>query len=462
MAATGGGAGGPASAAATVTPATLDRIVREAVAAVKVTDVHTHLFPPSHGELLLWGVDALLTYHYLIAELFTVVDSEADGVTPESFHAMPITEQANVVWEHLFVRRSPLSEACRGVLTTLRAFGLEAAAAAKDLTAIRTWFSERTAEEHLAHVFKLSGVEFAVMTNQPFVPEEAVHWGVVANGGAARDAAAARPVPACLKAALRVDPVLKGDWDTVAAALRAAGWPATLSAARAYLRAWAERMQPVYFMASTPGDFEYAVPPAPAAGEEPTEEQLAESPPSLATLLHGVLVPVALELGLPLALKVGACRGVNPRLRSGGDGVTVADLSFLGDVCRRYPRLKVLATVLSRDNQHELAVLARKFGNLHIYGCWWFCNVPSIIHDTTTMRMELLGTAFTAQHSDARVLDQLIYKWAHSRSVVADVLAAQYRKLLETGWVLSEADVQRDAALLLGGSYAAFMNKSVP
>jgi hypothetical protein len=31
---------------------------------LQVIDVHTHLFPPSHGDLMLWGIDALLTYHY--------------------------------------------------------------------------------------------------------------------------------------------------------------------------------------------------------------------------------------------------------------------------------------------------------------------------------------------------------------------------------------------------------------
>jgi hypothetical protein len=33
-------------------------------------DVHTHLFPQSHGDLLLCGIDELLTYHYLVAEYF--------------------------------------------------------------------------------------------------------------------------------------------------------------------------------------------------------------------------------------------------------------------------------------------------------------------------------------------------------------------------------------------------------
>jgi len=116
-------------------------------------------------------------------------------------------------------------------------------------------------------------------------------------------------------------------------------------------------------------------------------------------------------------------------------------------------------TVLSHANQHELCVLARKFGNLHVYGCWWFCNNPSLIEATTRMRLEMLGSAFTAQHSDARVLDQLIYKWSHSREVIAPVLAEQYIKLVRAGWPLAAADVKRDVELLFGGAYEAFMAK---
>ena len=75
------------------------------------------------------------------------------------------------------------------------------------------------------------------------------------------------------------------------------------------------------------------------------------------------------------------------------------------------------------------------------------------------MRLEMLGTAFTCQHSDARVLEQLLYKWKHSRKAVAPALAAQYRRLLDAGWELTEADVTRDLDLLFGGAYEAFLAK---
>ena len=35
----------------------------------QIFDMHTHLFPPAFGDLARWGIDHLLTYHYLVAEV---------------------------------------------------------------------------------------------------------------------------------------------------------------------------------------------------------------------------------------------------------------------------------------------------------------------------------------------------------------------------------------------------------
>ena len=137
----------------------------------------------------------------------------------------------------------------------------------------------------------------------------------------------------------------------------------------------------------------------------------------------------------------------------------VSRLDWLRTLCAGYPSVKFLVTVLSAVNQHELCVLARKFGNLHIYGCWWFCNNPSIISEVTAQRLEILGTEFTAQHSDARVLDQLVYKWNHSRTVIGTVLvdkSARPRRPppLQTAQVLTRSrscpQVQRPDQVRLG------------
>ena len=72
----------------------------------------------------------------------------------------------------------------------------------------------------------------------------------------------------------------------------------------------------------------------------------------------------------------------------------------------------------------------------------------------------MLGTAFTAQHSDARVVDQLIYKWSHSCAVIAKVLATEYDKSLCSGWIATREEIRRDVWRLFGGSYEAFMKNS--
>jgi hypothetical protein len=78
------------------------------------------------------------------------------------------------------------------------------------------------------------------------------------------------------------------------------------------------------------------------------------------------------------------------------------------------------------------------------------------------MRLELLGLSFTPQHSDARILDQLIYKWSHSREVIARVLIDKYEDLEKTGWEVKNAEVERDVQLLFGGAFQEFLKRPNP
>ncbi|CAM9216000.1 unnamed protein product, partial [Discosporangium mesarthrocarpum] len=244
-----------------------------------------------------------------------------------------------------------------------------------------------------------------------------------------------------------------GDWAAVSKALELAGYPSSVEGAKDYLRDWAETMKPEYFMACTP--YKYSL------QEKKKEKDGGDGTDDKPDLMREVLAPVAEEKQLPLALKLGAHRGLNPRLKAGGDGVEVMELEVLETMCRSFPRVKFLTTVLSADNQHQLCVIANKFSNLHLYGCWWYCNNPSLIASITAMRVQILGTAFTVQHSDARVLEQLLYKWKHSRQVIGRVLGGEYLKLAQTGWPVTQQDIRRDIERLFGGAYEEFMAKDL-
>src|SRR6184192_2553783 len=101
-------------------PVAIRETVADVVERTPIYDIHTHLYDPAFGELLLWGIDELLVYHYLVAEAFRYLE------TPfEKFWSLTKVRQAELIWDALFIQNSPISEACRGVVTTLNALGLE-------------------------------------------------------------------------------------------------------------------------------------------------------------------------------------------------------------------------------------------------------------------------------------------------------------------------------------------------
>jgi hypothetical protein len=97
------------------------------------------------------------------------------------------------------------------------------------------------------------------------------------------------------------------------------------------------------------------------------------------------------------------------------------------------------------------------------FGCWWFLNNPSIVDEITRERLELLGTSFIPQHSDARVLEQLIYKWRHSRTVMADCLSDSYTRLLASGRAVTQLEIKRDVERMFSGNFQQWVGmKSAP
>jgi hypothetical protein len=405
-----------------VTAVELQRKVEEAVQRTAVIDVHTHLYPSSFGSLCLWGIDELVNYHYLVAELF-----RSSSVTPQQFWALTKSQQADLIWDALFVKNPPLSEATAGVVAVMIKLGLDPCQ--PDLKQAREYFASITVEQYIDHVLKLANVSELVMTNDPFDPVEAEMWE------------RGLPCPERFHRALRMDPILN-DWETAHAVMSAAGFktnvhttPQTGDEARRFLDLWIARLHPVYLAVSLPFTFTY-----------PDDS-------ARTGLIREVVLPTCLQHGIPFAMMIGVSRQVNPALRSAGDSVGYADMASVERLCAENPGVRFLVTMLSRENQHALCVTARKFSNLMPFGCWWFLNNPSIVEEITAERLELLGSTVIPQHSDARILDQLIYKWAHARRTISRALCASYSRLVADGYPLTRKQIDRDVTRMFSGNF---------
>jgi hypothetical protein len=197
-------------------------------------------------------------------------------------------------------------------------------------------------------------------------------------------------------------------------------------------------MKPVYMACSLPDTFQYP--------EDSTR----------ATLLREAVLPACREREIPLSVMIGVRYQVNPAIKLAGDAVGKADLRAVEHLCRDFPDNRFLISVLSRENQHELCVYARKFANLMPFGCWWFLNNPSIVEEMTRERLEMLGTSFIPQHSDARVLEQVIYKWRNTRRTLGPILTNLYATLAEDGRTVSREDIRQDVNRLFRGNFQEF------
>jgi hypothetical protein len=407
--------------------ANLQQSVEEAVEKTTVIDIHTHLYPPSFGELCSWGIDDLVTYHYLVAELF-----RSSPVSPTEFWALSKPQQADLIWDTLFVKNTPLSEATGGVVTVMKRLGLDPCQ--PDLKEARRYFASVNLDRHVEHILELANVSEVVMTNDPFSADERAKWE--------RN----EPCPTTFHRALRLDGLVLNDWEQTHSLVAAQGFetwaemsPRSITEARRFLSFWIARLHPVYAAISLPADFTY-----------PDD--------SLRTrLLHEVVLPTCLEHNLPFAMMIGVTRGANPELRGAGDSVGYADTAVVERICRENPRVRFLVTMLSRENQHALCVAARKFSNLMPFGCWWFMNTPSLVRETTTERLELLGATFIPQHSDARILEQLPYKWAHARRAIALALTDSYCRLLAEGYPLTRQMIDQDVKRMFSGNFRSWV-----
>src|SRR5665213_3132614 len=245
--------------------------VRGALSAQPIVDLHTHLYSPGFGTpvpnstgridpagLMLWGVDELVTYHYLIAEVFRVVPAK---VLPyERFFKFSKQEQADHIWRNLFVERTPISEACRGILTTLQKLGLDPNE--KSLAPYRKYFSQQDPSAYIDRVMELSNVKSITMTNPVFDDNERSRW--------LKDPAALADPR--FRAVLRIDPLLL-DYPLAARKMSEWGYDVspeisqrTIEEAKRFLRDWIDRQKAIYLAVSLPPEFRYPADPMDAIG----------------------------------------------------------------------------------------------------------------------------------------------------------------------------------------------------
>ena len=378
-----------------------------------IFDLHTHLFPPKHEGYFLLGFKNLLNYHYLIAEILT-----ATNIDDSTFYSYNDEKKASIIWNELFEKRTPVSEACAGVLSILKELNIEINN--KSFLSICDEYDKKIQSDK--NIFELSNVSSLVMTNNPFDLDE---WSLFNTNDWDKK---------IYLSSLRLDDLILEYEETLKKAKDQISNQDNIIVT--YLEKCYSQSNPVYAAVSL--------------NLETFHKIFHDS------LWKDILVWLE-NKNLPLSLMLGVKRAVNKDFGLAGDGIGNINLKELSNLCNLFPKNKFLVTCLSLNDQHELTVLARKHPNLKIFGFWWFMNQPTIIKQILKMRIDMLGFSFIPQHSDARVSDQLIYKWSHFKKILHPILLEYYQDLLDKNFPISENILQRDIDNLLSGNAKKYL-----
>lgn len=348
----------------------------------KKIDFHTHLFPPSWKNLCESGLVAILDYHYLHAELLRVA-----YLDPEEFLNMSKQNRAELIWNELILRNTKfLSTAVRGVKLILSSLGISDQL---DFEKALSLFEELVQTQgYDAKIFELAGLDAVVMTNDIFDQEELSSLLIPFD--------TERYI-----CSFRLDAVFQSE--NMDLSLHYMGNVFKIGSDEDLISFMGKIIlgnNPVYLALSLNS----------SCFENKWFVERLDS-----------VIEFCKSNSIGISLMCGVKRRINPTIGLAGDGEERFNLGLLHNYLRSYPEVRFFITVLNLNDQYSLCVLARKFRNVIPFGIWWFQNHIPQIRAITNMRINMLGNTFIPQHSDARVLEHLIYKWDDTRQALGQL-----------------------------------------
>lgn len=395
----------------------LRKAVSEVLRTAPAADMHTRLTLPEPGGVKRYGIDALLTVPELTESMLRLCPELRGG----PWDSLAPAEQAERVWDAHFVKRTPSGEACLTILSVLHTLGLRPDG--RRLPAYRDFFERMSASDHMELMFKLAGLTTVCLSFDPFSPAEQEVWERF------------RAMDPRWNVYLRLNVLIEG-WSETWRQLREWGYDTeeqltekTAESVRRFLRYWIARLDPLYLAYDSLSPMEW------------TESSIR------LRLIRECVIPVAGEAGIPIAFRL---EGIPERLDP------------LESLVCGYPGNKFIGSARSQEPPSQLARLAKKHGNLHLFGCGSPRLPAGSMEPILRIRMESLGVDYTPLASEAVVWDALLPAWIGGRSLLAKLLTEKYSDLMKTGWQVAQEDIVRDAAALLGESFWRFLGRPNP
>ena len=376
---------------------TLQRKVRAAVRRMPAVDLCTRLPVAPMGDPRAHGLTALLTCPALRAQ--------ADAAGVDCTQARDALAEA--AFQALFIDRSPVSEAAADALTALER--LDFPVARRDWTLLREEQAARRPEHFFQEILDAAELRGVGCVADPFAPDAQRVWQAFAEGTVPEATIPILSLTTLQRAVAQDVPL-----DAPGYALDEARYGLPLAELARLADNWAAHTRAQLVCVDVP-----------------------ETPLAQDALLRYVAFPLCRARGLPLLIRLG-------RETAGA-------------------QLAWLAQAFAQDEALCAAVVASAPESVRalISACadpWGHALFPVLAADAALAGDALgtLGIRGQLYASQATVAEQLPGRWARARRALAQVLYTRYLPLIKAGWGIQSAEIEDDAAKLLGGNWEAF------
>ena len=400
-------------------------------------DIHTQLFDLRFKpELIKTGIDELLTTPELAAELFRhnppSLNNPGQELTRNEYESMPQRIKSEVVWHRLFLANTPLSESTRAVLTILGL--LQQDPKTRNLGAYRNFFNNSSRQQHISKILEQANINGLVTCYNPL--SSAVQKAIKINSNSSKLYTALDLSELVCNWKKSYEKLTKTGF-TVKRVLDKSVYPIVKN----FLTQMIETSNAVYLYLNLP-----------------SESSLNSKNNYTAKLITKCIAPLSQQLGKPLAIAFSDAKKA-PTLNSlkMNQPLQFSNLDFIQELSTKFPELKLMVTDSNYENQQNFILLAQS--NPRLMPVLQSAQLTGKSNFTSLNRqsLELLGTSFIAHGRTARVYEELLSNWAHTRWMLGTILQERYTSLYRTGWRVTEQEIIREISAILSDNARKFI-----
>lgn len=451
----------------------MEKVIKNILDNSQIIDLNSQLFPYEYQQLCLFGIDNLLTNRNIIIELFETYT----GITQEEFNKLTKNNQADIVWQQLFILRTPFSKNTFNILISLKKLGFINEIENRNLKEIRDRLSKINIHNiniYIEQIFNLANIQYTVMTNQVFNVQEVKcldkififkkgdsvmykkdkeiekvtileshrelgdpgYYTVIYPNKREKNTLwkylflpekSFNELTKRFKTSININQLLFNYQNSLSnGLLKTYGYTEDIEGIKDYIQYWNHFLQPEYFTLYVENDFIYN-----------NEINGKEDTPSY--ILENIIFPLAEKLNLPILFKFIGNNQKNY-------------IYSLSKMCKKHSKIKFLSNYILDQNYNQIYSILKKYTNLYIYEIFERDNINY---------RDKIGISSLNISSDSSVLEELLYKSENYKQNISQILIDKYKKLEETGWKVPENEIERDINYLLTGAYHNFMTKKL-